>query len=310
MKCPKCGNDLASNKKFCTKCGCNVEEYIKEQKEKSKQERSEKFYKIKKKIAIVLLLILIIAIAVLAIFNIFGDKSHEPKNKQQYVIVENTNKAEKSKETAGELYGDLEHEIEITEEDKKKDFDNDRLTNEEEIVAGTDLNNSDTDGDGLSDYEEVNRYNSNPLKYSTSGDNISDYIKAKRDLDINRKYTESEVKPEEVKPKYNVTLKPGNINSQYYGAFKEYGNDNNIKSSYYVFNMLDYEGTVEYDTNDKNTILLLREGSKYTEFSKYKNEEGKLIITISKDDNYKDLVITTKENYETYKKGDSNEEKH
>lgn len=308
MKCPQCGNELDANKKFCTKCGCNVEEYAKQQKAKEKEERAEKIYKIKKRIVLVLFLTLVIAIIVLIIFNLFGDKSH--KSKEEYSVIENTTKNKEDSQTSEILYGGKDIEIEITEENKKLDFDKDRLTNEEEVAAGTNVNNSDTDGDGLSDYDEIKRYNSDPLKYSTSGDDISDYIKVKRDLDLNRKYTESEVKPEDVNPTYSVTLKPGDINSQYYGAFKEYGNDNNVKSTHNVFNLLDYEGTIEYNTGNENSILLLREGQKYSEFSNYKNEGGKLIITITKEDNYKDFVITTKDNYETYKKGASNEEKH
>ena len=38
----------------------------------------------------------------------------------------------------------------------------------------------------------------------------------------------------------------------------------------------------------------------YCELQQYKNENGKLIITITADDNYKDFVITTKENYENF----------
>lgn len=290
MKCPKCNNEVDGNKNFCTSCGYNLEEV----KQEKKEQRKEKFYKVKLKISIALLVILLILIAVLIGLNFLGKQSH--KNKIEY--------AEKTKETAQYdkmLGGNDLLKVELTEENKKLDYDKDGLTNEEEIQYGTNMTNSDTDGDGLDDYEEIKRYESDPTKYSTSGDNISDYIKVERDLEITKQYKDSEVKAEEVKYNYNITLKPEDINSQYYGAFIEYNNDETVKSTQRVFNISSFKGKIEYNTGNKDSILLLRTGKKYEEFKNYKNEDGKLIIEITKDDNYKDFVITIKENYENYK---------
>lgn len=295
MNCPKCNSEIDSKKKFCTQCGYNLEEYQKEEKEKKKSERKEKIYKIKLKIALLLFLIFIIAILILVGLNFFGKQSHKT---EKYAQLET-----KTQENEEELvYGGVDlNEFELTEENKNLDYDGDRLTNEEEVQYGTNVRNSDTDGDGLSDYDEIKKYNSDPTKYSTSGDNISDYIKVERELQINRKYTPSEVKPEEVQVSYNIKLIPEDLESQYYGGLEESNQDNIVKSSYNVFNMLDFKGTVEYNTNNKDSILLLRDGNEYSEFKNYKNEDGKLIITITEEDNYKDFVITTKENYENYK---------
>ena len=54
------------------------------------------------------------------------------------------------------------------------DDDHDGLTNAEERRYGTDPNNPDTDGDGLTDGEEVKRYHTNPLNPDTDGDGLSD----------------------------------------------------------------------------------------------------------------------------------------
>ncbi len=54
------------------------------------------------------------------------------------------------------------------------DDDNDGLTNAEERRYGTDPNNPDTDGDGLTDGEEVKRYHTNPLNPDTDGDGLPD----------------------------------------------------------------------------------------------------------------------------------------
>ncbi|MDE6592070.1 MAG: cellulose binding domain-containing protein [Oscillospiraceae bacterium] len=58
--------------------------------------------------------------------------------------------------------------------DGAEDFDNDGLTNAEEIKLGTNPNAADTDNDGLTDSAEINTYGTDPLKYDTDGDGISD----------------------------------------------------------------------------------------------------------------------------------------
>ncbi len=54
------------------------------------------------------------------------------------------------------------------------DPDKDGLTNDQEKEFGTDPHNPDTDGDGLSDGDEVLKYHTNPLKADTDGDGLSD----------------------------------------------------------------------------------------------------------------------------------------
>ena len=54
------------------------------------------------------------------------------------------------------------------------DDDNDGLTNGEERRLGTDPHNPDTDGDGLSDGDEVHKYHTNPLRADTDGDGLTD----------------------------------------------------------------------------------------------------------------------------------------
>ncbi|MDD3284279.1 MAG: hypothetical protein PHZ07_01665 [Patescibacteria group bacterium] len=54
------------------------------------------------------------------------------------------------------------------------DIDGDGLSNEEERILGTDPNNPDTDGDGLSDRQEVKIYKTDPLNSDTDGDGYLD----------------------------------------------------------------------------------------------------------------------------------------
>lgn len=54
------------------------------------------------------------------------------------------------------------------------DDDDDGLSNYLEKLLGTDPNNPDTDGDGLTDWEEVYIYGTDPLNRDTDGDGIID----------------------------------------------------------------------------------------------------------------------------------------
>jgi len=58
--------------------------------------------------------------------------------------------------------------------DIDEDADGDGLTNAEELVSNTALNDTDTDNDGLSDYKELKETNTNPLVGDTDSDGLSD----------------------------------------------------------------------------------------------------------------------------------------
>ena len=63
----------------------------------------------------------------------------------------------------------------FTGESCSSDRDGDGLGKCDEQRLGTDPNNPDTDGDGLTDGEEVLKYKTDPLKADTDGDGLSDY---------------------------------------------------------------------------------------------------------------------------------------
>lgn len=69
----------------------------------------------------------------------------------------------------------------------------DSMTVWEKYEKGLAVNNgSDTDGDGLTDKEEIEIYGSNPLKVSTAGDLYTDAYKVGHEMDVNKFYDYSE----------------------------------------------------------------------------------------------------------------------
>lgn len=54
------------------------------------------------------------------------------------------------------------------------DIDNDGITNDRESQLGTNPYDADSDGDGISDYEEIEVYRTNPLRTDSDGDGLND----------------------------------------------------------------------------------------------------------------------------------------
>lgn len=65
------------------------------------------------------------------------------------------------------------------------DRDRDGLTDDEEATLKTNVAKADTDGDGLSDYDEAKVYKSNPLKPDSDGDGSTDGIEVEKGYNPN-----------------------------------------------------------------------------------------------------------------------------
>jgi len=52
----------------------------------------------------------------------------------------------------------------------------------------------------------------------------------------------------------------------------EFDIDKNIQSTHKIFDVLKFEWTIIYNTQNKDSILLIREGMKYKEFENYKKK--------------------------------------
>lgn len=68
---------------------------------------------------------------------------------------------------------------ELIEIKKNQDYDNDGLTNLEELDLGTNIHAADTDNDGVSDYEEIKVYNLNALQKDSDNDGFDDFMESK-----------------------------------------------------------------------------------------------------------------------------------
>ena len=131
----------------------------------------------KKHIFLKIIVVLIIIIALIISIPIFIRKYKEDRlwdYQAKTVKVGNVKKLEEK----------------LPEEIKQADYSNDGMTNSEKIERGLSIYSNDTDGDGLRDVDEINKYHSDPLKYSTAGDLYSDAYKVNNNLDVNKKIKE------------------------------------------------------------------------------------------------------------------------
>ncbi len=90
-----------------------------------------------------------------------------------YSFTENLN-FYKQKDTPNDAYAGLGLGLTFQGDRGTSDDDMDGLMKKEEKLLKTDPKNPDTDGDGLKDGEEVNKYKTDPLKADTDGDGLND----------------------------------------------------------------------------------------------------------------------------------------
>ena len=97
--------------------------------------------------------------------------------------------------------------------DGDRDYDNDKLTNIEEVNYGTELYNVDTDYDTLNDYEEINLHHTNPLSIDTDEDLLIDPDELKLGLDPTNPRTDGVTLDSErkIEQEYNMTKVPSEL---------------------------------------------------------------------------------------------------
>ena len=96
--------------------------------------------------------------------------------------------------------------------DGDEDYDKDGLANIEEKNLGTFMNDKDSDYDGLSDYDEVKVYHTDPLKVDTDGDSLSDY----EEVQVMKKLGLDDISSVDTSIKFNQTLSRDNMDKDLY----------------------------------------------------------------------------------------------
>ena len=89
-------------------------------------------------------------------------------------------------------------------ENPDDDADGDGLTNKEEDEYKTDKHLIDTDGDGISDYDEINTTKTDPLNPDTDGDGLSDGVEVLAGLDPLKAKTDGKTDDSKVKTTNNI----------------------------------------------------------------------------------------------------------
>jgi lysophospholipase L1-like esterase len=79
----------------------------------------------------------------------------------------------------------LAYLVALTSIERPVDTDGDLVYDYEEEIAGTNISLTDTDGDGLSDGEELYTHNSNPLLTDSDGDGVADNVEVLEGADPN-----------------------------------------------------------------------------------------------------------------------------
>lgn len=85
---------------------------------------------------------------------------------------ETSGDGENGSSTEDVVLDSYEHEVFVVS--KEGDLDEDGISNAREVEVGTDFTQTDTSGNGLSDWEEMFRYGTDPLVKDTTGDGIDD----------------------------------------------------------------------------------------------------------------------------------------
>ena len=193
-------------------------------------------------------------------------------------------KSKIQKEISSQVYILPNEEIKYTEEEKEIDYTGEGLTFKEKESLKLNPFESDTDHDGLSDVDEIEKYKSDPKKYSTSGDMLSDAYKIANNMDINKKYNDL---PIIESPNDSITLIAKRA-EDVEAVYEEY--DGIIPKEYYPgfkpFRIYSFKGTVNLKIEKPENFEVISYNNLTKESKKIKSKvkDNKLVFDI-KDDN-------------------------
>lgn len=214
-----------------------------------------------------------------------------------------------SKQKTGEAEFDISEFAETISDEELKNTESDitGLSLFDKIEMGLDFyNGSDTDNDGLTDKEEIEVYNSDPLKMSTSGDLIPDSYKIAMGLEINSKYNMEDYEFEQYgltklySAPDNITIDTTNVEN----AFSSICERNKIykgMNPLIGFDLVNVTGTTNIDFSDymednKDYTVILQKNIDESESIELENG----IAKIDTDGDYINVSLFNSEDIEGY----------
>lgn len=154
----------------------------------------------------------------------------------------------------------LDYKVTMIEESLNEQSDLVGVTKSEKMAMGLDFSDgSDTDGDGLSDKEEIEVYGTNPKLASTSGDLYLDSYKIENNMDVNQYYTRDNDYRDFVGNDLGTDVSlVAKTATDYYGVITDvtgYHTDESLKIDKEIM-FQNYHGIATLDTNSKALIFL------------------------------------------------------
>lgn len=143
---------------------------------------------------------------------------------------------------------------------------------------------SDTDGDGLTDKEEIETYHTDPLKVQTSGDNIPDGYKAIKGLDLTKQYNDSEIQKELFEKTSDIKLNTINVEN-YDNDIREIDYEISDIKSTKAYKIQGYTGQVEVDfsnyvDSETDHFIFKLDNGMGQQVEKLRDKDGKVVLDV------------------------------
>ena len=144
---------------------------------------------------------------------------------------------------------------------------------------------SDTDGDGLTDKEEIETYHTDPLKVQTSGDNIPDGYKAIKGLDLTKQYDNADIQKELFEKTSDIKLNTINVEN-YDNDIREIDYEISGIKSTKAYKIQGYTGQVEADfsgyiDNKTDHFIFKLDNGMGQQVEKLRDKDGKVVFDVN-----------------------------
>lgn len=264
MNCLRCNYCNKEGSKFCENCGYELNTASKNT-INNKKKKSSGCLTFIIKFVLVLFIIAIIIIGILKIVELYQNKKYDDFIKKNVIV-------------------DKSFDNTMSDVEKQEDWNNDGISNEDALKYGLNPSSKDSDGDGVSDYDELYMYHSDPLKYSTSGDIYSDGYKVRLGYQLDNVY---ETKKTFTTSNSDIDVEVDDARDMNY-YYKEYNGTvpGGYLLGYKPFRIYSFKGKVTLSIENPNNfnVISYSTTNKKTTKIKSKVNDGKLVFNIDSDE--------------------------